>query len=54
MVCAACILLAVHQSMPDIASWGADKSCNRMFLRIFRSVDTDHGVRGIEEKGGEL
>jgi hypothetical protein len=40
--------------MPDVARWCADEPGDRMLLGVLATVDTNHGVGRVEQKGGEL
>ena len=40
--------------VPDVARRGTDESRDRVFLRVFRAIDADHRIRGIEQESRKL
>ena len=40
--------------MADVSRWSTNETGDRVLLRVFRTIDTDHSVRGVKENGGEL
>lgn len=40
--------------VPDITRGSTNETGDRVLLRVFRAIDTDHSVWGVEENGSEL